>query len=73
MVELITTGIITVSSVVLFGYWLRCAWRLVRYQYPWAEDDQGYPKRGAGYSVRQGASSEQTDYFTVSGSRRAKP
>lgn len=29
MVELITTGIITGSSVLLFGYWLRFAYLLV--------------------------------------------
>lgn len=29
MVELITTGIITCSSVLLFGYWLRFAYLLV--------------------------------------------
>jgi hypothetical protein len=34
MVELVATEIITVSSMVLFGYWLRCAWFLLRSQYP---------------------------------------
>jgi hypothetical protein len=34
MAELVTTGIITVSSMVLFGYWLRCAWRLLRSDTP---------------------------------------
>ena len=34
MVELIATAIITVSSVLLFGYWLRCAFLLLRGQYP---------------------------------------
>ena len=32
MVELITTAIITVSSTLLFGYWLRCAVLLLRGQ-----------------------------------------
>ncbi len=34
MVELITTAIVTVSSMLLFGYWLRCAFLLLRGQYP---------------------------------------
>jgi hypothetical protein len=33
MVELIATAIITASSVLLFGYWLRCAALLLRGQY----------------------------------------
>jgi hypothetical protein len=33
MVELITTAIITASSVLLFGYWMRCAVLLLRGQY----------------------------------------
>ncbi len=33
MVELIATAIITVSSMLLFGYWLRCAVLLLRGQY----------------------------------------
>ncbi len=37
MVELITTAIITVSSALLFGYWLRCAFVLLRGQYPQSE------------------------------------
>jgi len=37
MRELITTGIITFSSVLLFGYWVRCAWLLIRGRYPTAQ------------------------------------
>jgi hypothetical protein len=33
MVELITTAAITVSSTLLFGYWLRRAFLLLRGQY----------------------------------------
>jgi hypothetical protein len=34
MVERIASAIITVSSLLLFGYWLRCAVLLLRGQYP---------------------------------------
>ena len=34
MVELITTVVITASSVLLFGYWLRCACLWMRGQEP---------------------------------------
>jgi hypothetical protein len=33
MVELLTTAIVTLSSTLLFGYWLRCAFLLLRGQY----------------------------------------
>jgi len=33
MVELLTTAIVTVSSALLFSYWLRCALLLLREQY----------------------------------------
>jgi hypothetical protein len=34
MVELVTTVIVTASSVVLFAYWLRCAYSMMRGSYP---------------------------------------
>lgn len=34
MVELVATIVITVSSMALFGYWVRCAWRLLRFDTP---------------------------------------
>jgi hypothetical protein len=34
MVELLTTAIVTVSSALLFSYWLRCAFRLLREECP---------------------------------------
>jgi hypothetical protein len=37
MVEQITTAIIIASSTLLFGYWLRCAFLLLRGQYPPSE------------------------------------
>ncbi len=33
MVELLTTALITLSSTLLFGYWIRCAMLLLRGQY----------------------------------------
>jgi hypothetical protein len=51
MVELVTTEIITVSSVVLFGYWLRCAWLLLRPQYPPPNAAKAERERAAGFSV----------------------
>jgi len=47
MVELVTTVIVTVSSMVLFGYWLRCVWFLIRFNSPLpkaAEDVQNEPQ-----------------------------
>ena len=38
MVEQITTVVITVSSALLFGYWLRCAILLLRRQNAPAEE-----------------------------------
>ncbi len=37
MLELVTTGIMTVASLMLFGYWFRCAWRLLRLDGPLAQ------------------------------------
>jgi hypothetical protein len=47
MVELVATVIITVSSIALFGYWLRCLLRLIRFNSPLpkaAEDVQNEPQ-----------------------------
>jgi hypothetical protein len=61
MVELVATGIITVSSMVLFGYWLRCAWLLILCEYLLPKSVEATQNRSPNFQPRQGGATSELD------------